>query len=105
MDVSFTNVLEGARQYFQGLPLANTTAGPYYQQNGQPDRQQQNQQNQQQQQQHHQQQQTYYQQSSDHYAVSPAVHSGNANQWIQQQPSPSEGNRSVVLLSLDCNIN
>lgn len=90
MDVSFTNVLEGARQYFQGLPLATTTAGPYYQQNGQPDRPQQNQQ------QHHQQQQTYYQQSSDHYAVSPAVHTGTANQWIQQHPSPSEGNRFVV---------
>lgn len=97
MDVSFTNVLEGARQYFQGLPLATTTAGPYYQQNGQPDRQQHQQQ--QQQQQHHQQQQTYYQQNSDHYTISPAVHSGNA-QWIQQQPSPSEGNRFVIISSL-----
>lgn len=31
MDVTFTNVLEGARQYFQGLPTAtSSTAGPTY---------------------------------------------------------------------------
>ncbi|XP_076250099.1 uncharacterized protein LOC143189964 isoform X1 [Rhynchophorus ferrugineus] len=31
MDVSFNNVLEGARQYFQGLPSTGTAAGPYFQ--------------------------------------------------------------------------
>ncbi|CAG9865061.1 unnamed protein product [Phyllotreta striolata] len=31
MDVTFTNVLEGARQYFQGLPAgSNSTVGPNY---------------------------------------------------------------------------
>ncbi|XP_063906907.1 uncharacterized protein LOC135125337 [Zophobas morio] len=35
MDVTFTNVLEGARQYFQGLPAAtsSTSAGPAYSNN------------------------------------------------------------------------
>ncbi|XP_050295984.1 uncharacterized protein LOC126735909 [Anthonomus grandis grandis] len=91
MDVSFTNVLEGARQYFQGLPSASAAAGPYYQQNVQHEQPANHHQQPQQhnQQQHH----AYYQpQNHERYGNTPAsapVSTGNSSQWIQQQ-SPSE---------------
>lgn len=102
MDVSFTNVLEGARQYFQGLPSASAAAGPYFGQQNVPHEQQQHQQQQQNQQQsqqqisqlqHGQHQQAYYQQSNEHYADSStgAAVSSNAS-WMPQH-SPSESSR------------
>ncbi|XP_060523636.1 uncharacterized protein LOC132700381 [Cylas formicarius] len=36
MDVTFTNVLEGARQYFQGLPSASSVDGTFYQHQNAP---------------------------------------------------------------------
>ncbi|XP_066150081.1 uncharacterized protein [Euwallacea fornicatus] len=110
MDVSFTNVLEGARQYFQGLPTASAAAGPYFQQNVHHERSQQNPQQQQQQQQQQQpqqpqhqvqqhghgppQQQGYYQQSNEHYAAESAnASASSSSHWIQQH-SPSEGSRT-----------
>lgn len=90
MDVSFTNVLEGARQYFQGLPTASAAAGPYFQQNVQQEQPQQQQQINQQQ--HAQHQQAFYQQSNDPYVGSSTASTGSSNHWLQQH-SPSESSR------------
>ncbi|CAG9769503.1 unnamed protein product [Ceutorhynchus assimilis] len=108
MDVSFTNVLEGARQYFQGLPSASAADGPYFQQSvpqerpssqlqqinhqqqnihqQQPSNHQQQQSNQQQQQiNHHQQQSNYQQQQSNQQQIN---HQQQQQTYYQQNNDP-----------------
>ncbi|KAH1028405.1 uncharacterized protein LOC109541408 [Dendroctonus ponderosae] len=95
MDVSFTNVLEGARQYFQGLPSASAAAGPYYgQQNVQHEQQQQQNQQQINQLQRGQHQQHYYQQSNEHYADSSTAAAVSSNAGWMSQHTPSESSRT-----------